>query len=318
MARLYRVYQRKIFAMRKKFTVSQNKDAANAFVSALLAGGYEYTNQLSEADFLIFDHENIDRRRAIKEQFLENHAGFIYPHTPLTYWLWDGIYNPLPVACNFVSAPGAKLAMESYGYPYPIEVIGFSRCEVLPFQRTDGRRLLFVPARPRRDKGRQEILDNQALSFVREYASYFESVMICRLEGQFPLLHDGDFGMTVITTNPKQSKNPAAEMIERIDAADLIISTTTPAALAVARGKPTVFYGETTIPETITGKYPSNYHLYKHIHRFPITLENMSIVEVLGQCKYANPSVEHWKEKNIGENFNQEMFLNVIKKHVEA
>jgi len=304
--------------MSKKFAVSQNKDAANTFVYALRVAGYEYTKRLKDADFLLFDHESRGRRRVTKEKFLEKHKGFIYPHTPLTYWLWDGVYNPLPVACNFVSAPGAKLSMESYGYPYPIEVVGFPRCEVLPFQKTDGKRLLFVPARPRKDKGRQEILDNQALSFVREYASYFESVTICRLDGQFPNLKDGDFGMRVITTNPRQSKNPAQEMIERIDKSSLVISTTTPAALAVARGKPTVFYGETSIPETITGLPPKSYKLYKDIHRFPVTLESMSIVDVLGQCKYTNPSVEKWKEDNIGKNFDKERFLNVIKNHVES
>jgi len=296
-----------------KFSIRRNKDSSRAFELSLSGAGYDYTKHPEKADFIFYDSENVGRRWNELKELLQKRKGFIYPHTPLTCWIWDGVYNPLPVACNFVYAPAPKEAMQTYGYPYHIEVIGFPRCEIKGFIPTQGRKLLFVPARPRSDKGRQEKKDRMAWSFILDNLGKFEEILVCRMAGQFQDIPDRNQGkLKIITTNPKHAINPTGDMVDRIDWSDLVISTTTVAALGVARGKPTVFYGETSLPETMSGLAPKHYDTYRHLLQFPLTLENMKIDEVLDVRNAPNKKVEYWKERNIGNPFDEKRFLQIV------
>jgi len=305
----------------KKFFVFENKDAGRAFVDALEGAGYERVKKLDKADFILYDIESVGRRRQMRADFITNRGpAFIYPHTPNTCYIWDGIYEPLPVAVNFVAGEGAKKCMQAYGYPYRIETCGFPRCEVLPFQFSKPRNLLFVPARPRRDKGRQNDLDLKALYWVIEhYREYFDSVTICRLEGQFKEL---DYmaveinKMNVLTTNPKSTTSPAQDMIDRIDNADLVIAQHTPAALAVARGKPTIMYGQGESLENLQGHKAVNYPKYKAIYDYPLDLFQMDIQEVLNFAFFGCRKVEQWKQAHIGGNFDADKFLSIVREYL--
>jgi len=301
----------------KRFFVFENKDSARAYVLALESAGYVRVDKLDQADFILYDIENHFRRREMKEDFIINRGpAFVYPHTPLTCYIWDGIYEPLPVACNFVAGEGQRAVMKAYGYPNRVEACGFPRCDVLPFRPAKALDLLFVPARPRRDKGRQAKLDEGVLKFVLDYNDVWNSVTICRLAGQFPNLHDGDLGWKVITTNPKATANPAGDMIERIDQAGLMISVTTPAALGVARGCPTVMYGQDEPLETITGRRAKNFESYRDLYAYPLSLEGMTIDEVLGFAVSGSGAVEHWKAAHIGSNFDRERFLGIVREYL--
>lgn len=300
------------------FAAANNKDSANAFIKALLGAGFERVKKLKDADFLLYDSENVGRRWQIKKDYLESHPGFIYPHTPQTCWLWDGVYKALPVECNFVAGSAQKAAMQSYGYPYRIETVGFPRCNVLPFQSFKGSkpRLLFVPPRPRRDGGRQENIDLSAFYFIVENDGYFESITVCRLAGQLPEFETMALDRSKyidIVTNPRAVASPAGDMLERIDRADLIISQNTPAYLAVAQGKPAIFYGESHTPETTMGRAPVHYREYESFLRFPLDLDEMNIDQVLSACRAPSEEVEDWKKRNIGGAFDAEKFIGIVK-----
>ena len=300
----------------KSFYIFENKDSAKAYIQALKDGGFEHVKHMEDADFLLYDSEGVGGRFKVKEAFLKKGVGFIYPHTPLTCYLWDGIYKPLPVACNFVSGRGQRACMKAYEYPYRVESVGFSRCEVLPFQRARGNNLLFVPARPRRDHGRQEVLDRAALDFIIKYRSDFDSVTCCRIDGQFEEYKDGDHRIHFMTTIPSISFSPANDMIQRIDNHDIVIAVTTPAALAVARGKPTIMYGQNKTPETLTGNKAKSYEKYRDVYAYPHSLEAMTIQDVMNLAESGSTQMEQWKKNHIGGNFNAEAFLSIVREYV--
>lgn len=297
-----------------KFSIRRNKDAGLAFEKALLDAGYECTKNAMEADFLFLDCEGRGWRRERIAEFMSSRPVFIYPHTPLTAWLWDRVYKPLPVQMNFVFSRGAREAMQLYGYPYPIDVVGFSRCEILPFQPATGTRLLFVPARPRNDGGKHAKMDEAVLQFILDNAGHFESITVCTIKDHaFPDLEDNP-NVNVVRTDPKSTPTPTQDMVERIDAADLVIAVHTTGALAVARGKPTIFYGQHEPPDTTTGAMPANYEKYRHLLEFPITIEEMSIGDVLALRRQPDPRVEKWKGLNIGSPFDAEKFIRVVER----
>lgn len=300
----------------KTFYVFRNKDSADAYVRALVEDGFQETADLNAADFILYDSESVGARRKVKEDFLKRNPGFIYPHTPMTCYIWDGIYDPLPVAANFVAGDGQRYCMATYRYPHRVEACGFPRCEVLPFQPAKGRDLLFVPARPRRDKGRQEKLDRVAFDFIKRHRDAFDNITICRLAGQFPECEDGFMGMNFLTTDPKGTASPAQDMIDRIDRADVVIAQHTPAALAVARGKPVIMYGYGTKLETLTGQAAKNYQQYKRIYDYPLTIEAMSIEDVHRVMQDSDISAEGWKRLHIGGNFDAGKFLSIVKEYV--
>jgi hypothetical protein len=297
-----------------KFSIRRNKDSSLAFEQALLEAGHQRVTDPQKADFLLYDIENIGWRRDQLEELLQKIPGFIYPHTPLTCWLWDGVYEPLPVACNFVAALAQKEAMRIYDYPNRVEATGFSRCRVLPFRPTSGLNLLFVPARPRRDNGRQAGFDASALEFIADHRAQFESVTVCHV-GQYDDYRSN--GVTFLRYDIKALSSPTANMMGLVDRADLIISCNTPAALGVARGKPTIMYGEmAAVPQTNTGREPLHYDQYGHLLRYPLLLEDMTIDDVFRACSRENESVESWKTGNIGGNFNAEQFIKIVEEYL--
>jgi len=297
----------------KKFCIRRNKDAGLAFENSLLDAGYEYVKHYLKADFLLLDCEGRGEKRENVKEFLNDRCVFVYPHTPLTAWLWDGVYEPLPVDCNFVYSRGALEIMELYGYPNRIEVVGFPRCEILPFRPTTGSRLLFVPARPRKDGGKHSTMDDQVLKFILDHSDCFESITICTIKNYaFPDL-EKNLRVNVVRTDPKATLTPTQDMVERIDEADLVIAVHTTGSLAVARGKPTIFYGQHEPPDTVTGLVPKNYEKYRHLLQYPLTIEDMNIHDILDVRRQSNQWVEKWKDRFIGFPFDPERFLKIIK-----
>jgi len=204
--------------------------------------------------------------------------------------------------------------MQRYGYPYRVETVGFPRCEIKPFQPRAGRKLLFVPGRPRRDGGRQAAFDWSALDFILDHKKCFESITICHT-GQYDGMNIE--GVEFLRDDLKQLKSPTRNMLERVDNADLVISSHTVAVLGVARGVPTIFYGESAVtPQTTTGAEPKHYDKYAELLQFPLILEGMTIDEVLAVREVQNPFVENWKAENIGGNFQADTFIKVVKEYV--
>jgi len=303
----------------RKFCYQRNKDAGDAYARALIEAGFERTADINQADFALVDRERPGTALQWLESFSRSRPVFVYPHTPLAYFLWDGHYQPVPTACNFVAGEGARASMKIYGYPYRVEACGFSRCQVRAFTPTTGSRLLFVPARSneRGEYSSQSYAETtpRAWQFVLDHLGSFEQVTVCYVND---FVDEEDYlttGIQFIKTDPRHGDTPTQDMLEHIERADLVISCETVGCLAVARGKPTIFYNARAV--ATTGHIAAaNFERYRQYYQFPLTLEDMEIDEVLAVREKQNSAVEFWKEQNIGGDFDKGKFLSIIREYV--
>jgi hypothetical protein len=305
--------------MAKTFSIRRNKDAGDAYAKALLDAGYALAGKRETPDFMLIDNEHAGGVRTGIAEYLLDHPVFVYPHTPLSYFIWDGHYEPLPVQCNFVAGTAAKQSLEAYGYPNRVEMVGFGRCEIGEFQPTQGTRLLFVPARTRGNGSYSTdgyaIATKAAIQFVLDHLSAFETVTVCYVND---FVNEVDYltsGIKFIKTDPRTSETPTADMVSRIDEADIVISCETVGCLSVARGRPTVFYNARAVAGT-SNIFAANFEKYRQWYQFPLTLEEMNIDEVLAVRERKHTAVEDWKRGNIGGNFDAGKFLSVIGEYV--
>lgn len=323
--------------MTKSFYMRDNKSAGLPFANALIHAGYERIENdtpesglphdlpgMRKADFFLLDHDWSYRKSTQWDASIKERPTFIYPHTPYSWFLWDGILPTQRVCCNFVVSEGAKEAMRLYGYKRPVEVIGFSNCEIQPFKPMDGTKLLFAPAHPVHDgkfprpEGLQRV--QRATHHIIKHLDYFESVTVrwhgktlrdCGLEefaGKPVNLENVDvYGMPTI-------REHALAAIAR---ADLVVSESTFGYMAVASGKPTIFYGydDRKIPDSREGLAKS-YNRYKHIFHFPLSFEEMDIADILYIRKAPHPHIENWKLENIGKQFEAEKFVSILESYL--
>jgi hypothetical protein len=332
----------------KRFYFRENKDSGNDYLSALLGAGYEriadqnskapesgYEKNchiLDRADFMVLDHDYTYKptpewERYFTPEAMERRPVFIYPHVPYSWFIWDGIIEAKAVACNFVVSEGAKEAMQLFGYPRRVEVTGFPGMAVKAFSATQGTKLLFAPAHPVHDgkypqrEGFTRIRD--AAEKIIRNIDKFESVTVrysntleaCGLDAFKRVSKRFQRKVIFEPVNVYTTSKIRQSALESIRRADLVISQSSFGYLAVAEGKPTVFYGyRNVIPFSREG-YVKNYPLYKHIFQYPLVFESMPIQDILDARK-ENSAVENWKRLNIGDNFCKEKFLSVIREYV--
>lgn len=302
------------------FYCRHNKDAAADYVAALVKAGYRETYEIEKADFLLLDHDLPGyhaSRPYIKA--ITTKPKFIYAHVPYSYFFWDGIIEPTATLCNFVVGSGAVEAMRIYGYPYRVEAVGFTGCHVQAFQPSRGTKLLFAPAHPVHDgkypnpesltqiqEASQKILDN---------LSYFESVTIRYANSLKDCGLEAFEGAPVIFEHiePYTTPNIRQDALASIACADLVISQCTFGYLAIASGKPTLFYGyRDAIPNTREG-YVKHYDTWKHIFHFPLIFEDMPIDDILAMRWYEGESIANWKYQNIGHDFAADKFIEIVR-----
>lgn len=302
----------------KSFFVFRQRDSADAYVKALLGAGYTETKDLTRADFVLYDHEV---RLAGHTQTIKNKPTFIYPHTPYSWFIWDGICFIREASCNFVYGENAKLGLESFKYLNRVEVCGFARCAALPFRPSKGRRLLFAPAHllmnKRFAKDEDYRVHRAAFDWVVRNAKHFESATVRvydSVEENGFYKADGINFEDAAVTHHYTSALTVESSLASIESHDIIISCNTFGYLSLARGKPTILYGNCK-PRTREGEAQS-YPLYKHLIDFPYPLESLTVDDVIKAGSIINPVVEEWRRQTIGTNFNAEKFLSIIKEYV--
>lgn len=294
-----------------RFRVLRNKDQADAYISALLSAGFQETNSVHDADFVLADWERMGvTRRDLYAYGANGKPIFVYPHTPYSYFIWDGIQSLPNVTCNFVPAQGPKMGMQSFGYPNRVEVVGFHCGPVRPFQPTDGSRLLFAPAHPLHDgkyaSAETEQETQRAYEWVLDNRSRFESVTVRCTRGAVIEYTDVRYDHV----DPYREPRPNAAALFAIENADLVLSVGTFAYLSAAAGKPTIMYGS-AVPSNRAG-YAKHYDLYRSHFEYPLLLERMQIDAVAMVCRESSPALDTWRELNIGEPFDTGKFLAVI------
>jgi len=299
--------------MKKTFYMIDSRDSGTAFASILFAAGYEQIIEASnagKANFLLYDL-NRYRNRVIRDQF-RSKPQFIFPHTPFSWWMWDGLYRAHPVSCNFVGTEAAKTAMKAYGYKYRVEVCGFSRCSVKPWKETEGKVLLYAPNHPITAKHmirrQDQPVTARTFRHILKIAPSYEKVIVRyghsleTSEIWDPELPNVEFQLSDLKT---------VSSLEAINSADLVVAGQSLGYLSVAQGKPTLFYNQSRVAPYETSGHVKSYEKYKWID-FPAQFEGMKSKDLHDFVQTPNSAVEEWKKLNIGEQFNPEKVLAVI------
>ena len=131
------------------YTVHQGKE--RAYVKALQAAGYKaQTIERMHARFALFDLDTNRRSQVLDRLHARNIPVFIYPHAARPMVQWDGLHPVWPhTRCTFVIAPGHIEVMQRFGYPIPMEVVGWTYCEIKPFEPVkEVHKILFGPIHP--------------------------------------------------------------------------------------------------------------------------------------------------------------------------
>ena len=304
--------------MSKSFFIARNTDSDEMFYNALTKAGYIEVDHPAQADFIVHDavHPNLG-------QYLQTKPNFITPHTPQSAWLWDGVLEDrLPVCCNFVNGEASRQVMKAYDYPYRVEVVGFNRCPMHAFTCTAGNNLLIIPSHSL--QGKQYTYPNyiewvlMTLRFVLKNRSVFGKITLCWDETRFdPAVMDEmrKKGFIIIPTNPYHDPEPLKHMMDRMNEADLVMACGTAGCVAAAMGRPTVFFSELGPPRSFP-KDALHPELYEHLLKFPLTVETMTIEEILAVRNIKNQKVKHWRDQVLGTDFNPQKFINVVREFI--
>jgi hypothetical protein len=289
----------------KRYFAYRYRDAFEPFERALQRAGYIPTESPGRADIIFLDHEK--RLRTIDRPL------FLYPHTPYSFYFWDGLIDPSrETRCNFVNSKAALESMAVYGYPYRVESIGFTRCKIRRFAPTRGKTLIYASAhlytRGRWPHEGDRLIHEQTLEWLRRYKSSFDEIIIyyfgslednkLKSESGFSLVEIQGFGELNSSTALRQLKG-----------ADLVISCNTFGYLSLARGVPTVLIGHDNEFPLHSSNYGAHYGEYSKFCEFPLRLQDMTGEDLLALRCSKNKEIEAWKKKNIGSGFDSTRFV---------
>lgn len=238
----------------------------------------------------------------------------LYPHGGQPMCVWDGIVEPYPVDACFVIAEGHKDVMETYGYPYPINVIGWSMCRQKPFQPSpETPRVLFAPLHP---LGNGYLREDHKQANADAYRMLLDWgwPLTVRLAGTFEQnglwkVDDVSYEATWLDLS--------IDAFDVLDDHDLIVARDTFLSLAVARGKPALAFGQMPVTnDPASADVPlvvaAHWDLYGDMMRYPYDLSTTD-PSVAMTCE----AIE-WRNRFIGQQIDPASLIEIIRLVHEA
>lgn len=268
------------------------------------------------ADLLLIDHDVPGFHRQVIEAHRANGAKVVlYPHGAMPIVSWDGIFEPSGlVDLTLTPADGQAVVLHRYGYPGPVAVAGWSYCDLRPFQpvRREGPvKVLFAPFHPTNEGLHAPAKDANARAF--EALLQVPGLTLVVRHGDRQLEHSGLWEVPGVIYHAMDRELGGA--LEDIARADLVVASGTPGYLAVALGKPTVFFGQEVHPwDTVNGevKYAQHWEAYRDLVRFPFALDDGPAGEVLAEAGRTDAGVRGWRETFIGEPLDGTRFVRLM------
>lgn len=297
-----------------------------AFVEALKDADCQSISQPWRADFFLAEKESkTPWRRERMEKIIGKKPIFFIPHTPYSFWIWDRWLDPMGVHCNFQNAPICLDGMKAYGYPSRVEEIGWTRCELRPFQKRKGNNLLYMPSVSlhwaKVNLGTEHDLDLhiKTVDWIKRNRKHFDRVTLHYRGSLTDYRYDDlpdDIDLFDMGFGPQLAAESALAGIDRAQA-DVVISGNTAGYISLASGYPTLLYNNFRgVPTTSATGGGYHWDLYKEHYEFPLTLLDMSAEDVLAMRKAPIREVEDWKDWNIGGPFDQDKFISVVREFV--
>jgi hypothetical protein len=302
-----------------------------AYSQAMNAAGWrQAVNPMEDGvKVALFDHDvgpaGMGFRIPLDELNRRKVPVLMYPHAARPNLQWDGMY-PLwkHTRVMFVMSEGQAEIMRLYGYPLPIEPIGWSLCPILDWKPVEIKRkikVLFGPIHPNGNGYLHEIDKN---TNIRIYSMLMNTPGI-----DLTVRHIKRIDLSGIRkmVGPKYKLGRAqiSDVWEDIRAADVVIGHQTMAYMAVAMGKPVIMFGDQNIPHSgnhaATMKWAKSYDKYQQLLRYPMEAENAgdgpALRLMLERVMKRNVG-KSWKERMIGDAFNAGRFVELVEKYASS
>lgn len=283
-----------------KITILDHQNKSVRMQEALVELGHQIV--FGNADLILLDHTATPvHEQLLGKASVQGSMVATYSHGANSFNAWDGIW-PLPknVDAHIAISEGEKECMQRYGYPNPIYVMGWPWCEQKPYQETEKKKVLFAPVHPLAGNGflKSERLKANKITYSRLLAEDIDLkvrfIHSLGANGLWPA-----YGVEFVRGNPDNT-------FEDIDEADVVIAWGTYAYLSVARGKPTMMFGQ-DIPlgdgwSEQNWRWSQNWRAYKSYLHYPY--------EYVGKIDVGNP--EEWRETFIGGDFDAGRFGDIL------
>lgn len=282
--------------MSLRVAVFDHQGKSRGLIAALLAEGHEIVSALP-VDVLLVDCDYAATRRALID--IAHPAGatiLVYQHgahTDVAAILQHG--RDSRVTGVLVHSEGLADANRMMGDPAPQHVIGWSYSDLLPFSPPAViRRVLFAPRHPFGDGTIADI----DLALNRDVADRLAALDVhVTVQSYLSPARNG------FPLRPGWEHVPSDLSLswQQIDRADAVISHSTPAYLAVARGKPTVMLGQDEPFRTDAGDPIEGAAPVQADHRYPLDTADAPLADLLEAARVGGPDIDSWKTRFVGE-----------------
>lgn len=246
---------------------------------------------------LFVDNDVVPPRTTLIEWAYRNHAkAFVYQHSGHPVFVYDGVWTPHPrTTALLVASPGDKKLQESFGHDRPVVEIGWFYCEQKAFVPREVRNVLFAPLHPWSDGVTMIPADRD------RNAAAFRAVLGLGVPVTVRYLGDLEAnglwrvpGVEFVQGKPDNS-------VHDIDRHDLVVGKETFAWMAVARGVPTIMFGQEHSPEDDEGRVQvKNWERYRDLVRFPFDLSDGPVEDVAVRASSDAVVVNAWRDEWIG------------------
>ena len=226
---------------------------------------------------------------------------FLYPHGVGVMYYYDGIEAPYAHTDGmFVIAPGFAEVYRRIGYPHPTYVIGWPYCDIAPFRAHPApRRVLFAPMHPLENgylSDWQQELNREVFAALHAVPGIELTVRHLHALEQNGL--EREPGVEYVQGKPDNS-------YADIDRADVVVACETYAFLAIARGAPTIMFGQHVRPSN--GEHPGErvyvkgWDAWRDYVRYPWDMRDAPAADLVAAAAASDEPIRVWKERFIGE-----------------
>ncbi len=217
----------------------------------------------------------------------DRHPTVTYPHGGNPILRWDGRRPHPNIRLHLVHGPGHAAAFALHGHPVPAVSVGFTYADIAAPRYPDRvRRVLFAPSHP------------DAFGIIDSRLRHANADAL-------GILADSGLDVTI--------REGGGLATADIDAADLVVGDGTVAALALARGVPTLFVGS-DVDQAVddNGRMPSRYDAYARFIRYPYDVADGPLDWLIDTVCRPNDAVDRWRSDFVGDQFNPQLAVALI------
>lgn len=300
---------------RLKISVRDHGRKSHAFVGALATAGHAFQPK-GEVDILLLD---LDPPYLLHKRLLDTYSEMgakiiLYPHggggPQLSY---EGLWEPDPrVFANLVTGPGHAEYLRRIGYPSQVHTIGWTYCDQKPFRPCDDvRTVVFAPWHPNGDGSMTDVQRNWNTEVFKQLLETPFEVAVRHIG---TLEQNGLWEAEGVTyVNARQSpQNAEMDRADAVVAADGTFPT-----ISVARGVPTVIYGQGVMAVGFPGETPKlapdRPELYWDYAKYPHDVDNEGDLETIIR-EAARTEATEWRRRYVGEDFDALAFVRLVER----